>query len=345
MDLDSFQFDNCQGAGDYLFELERFIEYWLGPREDSYGTEPAVLAELSLPGPLLQLYRFAGNWPSPCGRQKANHVVPAFSKQNSLRKAQALNYSSDNEYLIFINENQGVWELITRASGDDPEVWLHYPEYGDWQQSRDQWLPLHPSLAEFLACFCLRELVFGSKELNYDTHLLKHFQNQPSITLWRNARFSDDTSFDFYLYANGAILECEGFFASNTQVGIDMLNEHQSPISRISLNTQTSWALTINEDGSGDIGVFLHSDSKAEIPKGTFDFYQLLEALQNSISSAGDCGSHPWVAFFREGTAAANGQPIENIELVTQSFQKGFRESINAKGRFHELRRTVALMG
>ena len=58
-------------AEDRLTELERFLEFWLGPRCPEYGESPEKLASMQLPDPLRRFYAFAGRWPPVAPGQPA----------------------------------------------------------------------------------------------------------------------------------------------------------------------------------------------------------------------------------------------------------------------------------
>jgi hypothetical protein len=58
-----FRFLDAATADERMAELERFIEWWYGPRKPEYGTPADELYDL--PAPLRRFYAFAGRWPSP----------------------------------------------------------------------------------------------------------------------------------------------------------------------------------------------------------------------------------------------------------------------------------------
>ena len=102
--------------------LCEFIEHWLGPRRPSYGESEEALASRSLPMPLKRLYQFAGRWPSVRDDQEPmQFVVPAFSHQDYLLTLPKLKVEGDK--IVFLNENQGVWDCRTLPEGEDPPVW------------------------------------------------------------------------------------------------------------------------------------------------------------------------------------------------------------------------------
>ena len=66
-------------------------------------------------------------------------------------------------YLVFVAENQGVWEVATLAQGDDPSVWVS--EDCSHRGPNPIWRPLDNPLSHFLVTFVLQEMMFGSEFL------------------------------------------------------------------------------------------------------------------------------------------------------------------------------------
>ena len=60
-----FRFLAKRSSRTRLDELERFLEFWYGPRRPEYGEPQKRLRKLPLPYPLRRFYAFAGRWPSP----------------------------------------------------------------------------------------------------------------------------------------------------------------------------------------------------------------------------------------------------------------------------------------
>ena len=58
------------------------------------------------------------------------YVVPAFAKQDNLVALDRLKTEQDGK-IVFVSENQDIWDCRTLAQGDDPPVWC----YGDqWDE-------------------------------------------------------------------------------------------------------------------------------------------------------------------------------------------------------------------
>ncbi len=131
--------------------LESFISRWQGPRKPWFGIAAEKMESVRLPQPLRWFYAFAGEWP---GRYYWDTL---FGNADCLLGFESL-YARDGK-LVFVVENQAVWELATEREGDDPPVWA---------ATRDNpWQMLCSSLTRFLVTFILHETVFGG--LNFAT--------------------------------------------------------------------------------------------------------------------------------------------------------------------------------
>jgi hypothetical protein len=135
---------------DYLqARLEAFITRWHGWRKSWFGVAPDKIQQTKLPKPLAWLYGFAGEWH---GRYYWDTLL---GNQDCLIGFEDL--SNHDGKLVFINENQGVWQVGTDLAGDDPPVWTHIDD--------EPWQPLDDSLTRFLVTFVLHETVFGCRHL------------------------------------------------------------------------------------------------------------------------------------------------------------------------------------
>lgn len=133
---------------DYLqARLEAFITRWHGWRKSWFGVAPEKIQQTKLPKPLAWLYGFAGEWH---GRYYWDTLL---GNQDCLIKFEDL-FIRDGK-LVFINENQRVWQVSTDSAGEDPPVWTCVDD-GEWQ-------PLDMSLTRFLVTFVLHETVLGCR--------------------------------------------------------------------------------------------------------------------------------------------------------------------------------------
>jgi len=84
--------------------------------------------------PLRRLYAFAGRWPKPDRDEPIAFSVPALSHQDTLFALDRLE-TTDEGKILFLEENQAVWNCRTLADGSDPPVWC----YGDHVDEEEKW--------------------------------------------------------------------------------------------------------------------------------------------------------------------------------------------------------------
>jgi hypothetical protein len=146
-------------ADSRLTGLERFLEFWLGPRRPEYGVPAESLAKIELPGSLRRFYAFAGRWP-PASYPYCENRFHAQDRFLPLGPADWGSLHRSGPYLVFAIENQGVWEVATLPDSDDPRVWIsencsHRTPYPSWRE-------LQNPLSHFLVTFVLQEAMMGA---------------------------------------------------------------------------------------------------------------------------------------------------------------------------------------
>ena len=129
--------------------LEAFIDRWHGHRKPWFGIAAEKIEQTQLPQPLAWLYGYAGEW------QGRNYWDTLLGNQDCLLPFEELAIRDGK--LVFVNENQGVWQVGTDSAGEDPRVWARI-DGGPWQLLDD-------SLTRFLVTFVLHETVFGCQHL------------------------------------------------------------------------------------------------------------------------------------------------------------------------------------
>ena len=160
----SFRFLEAGTAAERMSELERFIEFWYGPRQAEYGTPEEELGELPLPYPLRRFYAFAGQWPGP----QASHPEDLFylgGGGHHLLSPDGLEIRDDGR-LYFFMEYQGDWDGLTLTEGDDPPVWIR----GVWETEEEetngeQEQQVSDSLSKFLITHVLMATAY--EDINY----------------------------------------------------------------------------------------------------------------------------------------------------------------------------------
>ena len=345
-----FNFNDQQTAAELLSELERFIVYWLGPRCEECGEPAENLADLDLPEPLRRLYSFAGRWPGTTGRDQICEEygwVTAFSSQDLLLRPDRLELSSDGK-VKFIVENQGVWSLATLSSGDDPPVWIDIEEIGFGRS--DEWPVANDSLSHCLTTFCLQELTFGARFGVWDSELSKLFRSgQQKITpLWLNGTYaSPESKYSFYLMEGDVLVghfpfgDDSLFFSANSEQGIAWIRAHESPIVTVRLSIPTGWNVLVHQDGSGEVYVFSHPESKATFSPGTINFAALRDDLLAIHADSGDYRRTPLVYFMRSGRGYSDGLGISDWNPVMQVIEKSISSATQKEPHFDTCLREI----
>jgi hypothetical protein len=306
--------------------LCEFIAFWLGERQPAYGETAESLAERSLPMPLKRLYEFAGRWPHWDREGSSNYVVPVFSHQDNLAALDRLKYEADGK-VVFLHENQDVWDCRTLANGDDPPVWCH----GDHMDESENWFRgeklVCNSLSHFLVTFVLQELSLGARFKICDEGLSLRFtaERGSAVPVWTGGCYVHENPHDYHLWGDVLVAELWGarFFAANRASGIQFLTENQGPIIAIRLMMGLPWTLELQSDGSARVE-FSKGKVKesAEARHATFAFADLVAKLSTAASDEGHHEQNATMFFFRKGQSGGiQGKHLHDRKLVTSLFR------------------------
>ncbi len=137
-----------------LDELERFLEFWYGPRRPEYGEPEERFRKVSLPYPLRRFYAFAGRWPAARQLYRGD----TFYEGHGGHHLQPLNgvKALPRGRLRFFMEYQGDFDGLTLAEGDDPPVWIK----GVWGEGERGTAQVSDSLSKFLVTHCLMATLY-----------------------------------------------------------------------------------------------------------------------------------------------------------------------------------------
>ena len=119
-----FRMIEAETAAERMSELERFIEWWYGPRKPEYGEPEDMLYDL--PGPLRRFYAFAGRWPSPASDNGMEYFYTGAGGHH-LQSLDMTSARRDLGMLNFFIEYQGDWLGLSEHKGEDPPVWIEGP--------------------------------------------------------------------------------------------------------------------------------------------------------------------------------------------------------------------------
>lgn len=127
-----FDFLSAKTPGKRMELLEKFLQFWHGPRRSEYGETDQRLAPWDLPKPLERFYRFAGRWPKREQRYDSDWIYGNDSYHHLLDVDQL--QRTDDGYVEFYREYQGDWTIVTRPGAVNPPVWLR----GTWDDCPDE---------------------------------------------------------------------------------------------------------------------------------------------------------------------------------------------------------------
>jgi len=188
-----------------LTGLERFLEFWLGPRRSEYGEAAETLDYMELPAALRRFYAFAGRWPPAHPPWAANRFC-AQDRCLPIEPGKWGNIYRSCDYFVFVAENQGVWEVATLAEGEDPGVWMS--EDCSHRTPNPHWRALAEPLSHFLVTFVLQECIFSAEWRASEENALTVFENAGCAIepIWLNGEFAYPDVRHSYVLIDGKIL-------------------------------------------------------------------------------------------------------------------------------------------
>jgi hypothetical protein len=153
-----FRFLDAADADERMDELERFVEFWYGPRRPEFEDAGAGGVYSLLPAPLRRFYAFAGRWPSP-DPQGDDQFFYTGKGGHHLFPPDRVVLTADGR-LKFFMEYQGAWEGLTLPGEADPPVWISGrwddPEEGEGTRR------VSGALSGFLVTHCLMATTYES---------------------------------------------------------------------------------------------------------------------------------------------------------------------------------------
>jgi hypothetical protein len=153
----------------------RVLEEWLGT---SGGPPPTAPGLAAWPESLVDFYSVlhaAGI--TEFGHQ--DHLVPPAQLQ------------ADDDKVVFLTENQGVFRCAASLAPGNPEVWL--------SMNAEEWTAMPVALGPFLITFGMRELVFGSKYWASLLQMPTAWSETKSGLIWGNTPYVwEDCSFHLF---------------------------------------------------------------------------------------------------------------------------------------------------
>ena len=319
---DDFGLISASSADQLIAALENFIVFWRGHPPEAREEPESRLNPSSIPGPLLRLLRFVGNW--TCLHPDVVEDVPLLAIQDHLRSLDGLEISDDG-YLLFLDEHSGNAVAATLPRGDDPPVWvaecLGLDRQGPWEKISD-------SLSATLATVSLQELFYGSRLCLSDTTIDRwlHSSRGEVVTVWNGKADPFTGASTRYSLWEGVVLIRESGdsidYAANHENGVAFLNEHQGEIERLRLGLHFLATLTIEADGSAEVDFVNALNASGHAPPGTFDFAKERDRLLEASGISTREGDPWYVLFPRTGQSVCRGQGIGDAGLARSLLKK-----------------------
>ncbi len=180
-----------------------------------------------LPEGLTKIHREFGRL---CGVEHPN----SFGTQDTLAHVSQL--QQIDGMVSFCWESQAVWSARCPINQKDPPVYLNNDNYHNGWNVEEDFGIVCESLNHFLITFCLREAVFGSRNIasvdNADNILETIVEKEKFQPLWLSGKYvyNSDSLSDFYISEDRDILICShGWVGSQTRSLMDIFDPNIDP--------------------------------------------------------------------------------------------------------------------
>jgi len=130
------------------------------------------------------------------------------------------------------------------------------------------------------------------------------------------------------------ILVCLILVSCNEQTKV---NKVKSEFVTIDISTPSGWRLTIEQDGSGQVGFGAHAVDFAGFEKNTFDFSDVIQKLETKLEPQDSISTDIAVSLWKEGETSINAKYISDKTLVSKLFEKALSAITYNKERIEEI--------
>jgi len=111
----------------------------------------------------------------------------------------------------------------------------------------------------------------------------------------------------------------------------------KSEYAAIDFFTPSGWSLTINQDGSGQVGFGSLATDFSDFEKNTFNFSDVMQKLESKLEPEGSISTSIAVNLWEMDESSINVQYFSDKSLVNKYFQKALVAIINNKDRIEEI--------
>ncbi|MBI4166484.1 MAG: hypothetical protein HY508_12195 [Acidobacteria bacterium] len=144
----------------------------------------------------------------------------------------------------------------------------------------------------------------------------------------------------FVLCSILAVSSCGGGPSSNRAPAAPASN-YKNTIRQITIHTPAGWLLTIEADGSGNVGYGSSAHDFAPFPVGTFDFAPLRDELLRQSGPAGSMRSGFAVAFARAGEISTTARYVSDFGMMKTLFERAVASADKPGTRVAQLYATI----
>ncbi|MGB5894884.1 MAG: hypothetical protein WBG58_11970 [Ignavibacteriaceae bacterium] len=134
------------------------------------------------------------------------------------------------------------------------------------------------------------------------------------------------------------ILGCLILIVCKEQTQLNKIeSDLKSEYAAIDFFTPSGWSLTINQDGSGQVGFGSLATDFADFGKNTFNFSDVMQKLESKLESEGSISTKIAVNLWEVDEASIDAQYISDKTLVNMFFQKALSAITYNKERIEEI--------
>jgi hypothetical protein len=113
----------------------------------------------------------------------------------------------------------------------------------------------------------------------------------------------------------------------------DLKSEHVA----VDFYTPSGWSLTINRDGSGQVGFGSHATDFADFEKNTFNFSDVMQKIESNLDPEGSISTNIAVNLWEKDELSIIVQYTSDKTLVNTFFEKALSAITDNKERIEEI--------
>jgi hypothetical protein len=141
---------------------------------------------------------------------------------------------------------------------------------------------------------------------------------------------------------NFIILGCLIIIGCKEQTQLNKIeSDLKSEYVTVDFFTPSGWSLTINQDGSGQVGFGSHATDFADFEKNTFNFSEVIQKLESNLEPEGSISTKIAVNLWEVDESSIDVQYTSDKTLVNNFFQKALSAITINKERLEEIYKEI----